>query len=740
MGVRYTRLDTDWLSVTLTGANDCVDIYHGLCEGGIKAVPDRIDVRYSTSQESGGGGGVAAVATYNCESGGGLLPVAADSIRITNSLGIQETWAWAAARVLPFQMAIGTTKLACNTNAVAAINADTRQNIVADINAALVRVQSAAYPGGPVEFGIRNMALTSPVAGTAIGWNIVNMNLSAGGGAVSGSPAYSILAQTANYVRLRFRGLQANDSLTAMIRCHRDHSLGRAMVPTKVSGVNNMQTTLGSRIVTSAGGGFLTALVRPGDFLTIHDLTDRACNGIYLIDTIDSATQLTLAVDDCPIGLPKTIGGGGVTYTIGAATVLNAQDPGGAQVPFPLPSTDSHSTTTPAVDVELPGQAITTPEIADLGITEIKLANAVKQIRADLETSAPALPTPLVGRGMILGTGNEGLVDAPGAMLVRVTTGGAAYDHRGRQATIGTSNAIVIGVAPAVNHRNDIVVWNQATAAFAVRAGAEAIPPAQAADPVLTAGDIPLARVHVTPGLAAVTATEIQDIRCRGFIEASACSFQPVMDAGEHASVIVAFHTGNFADGATIQIIAAGETWTGQNAGPAAREFLCENGFAADCAAFIAAVNADVSSAVFAYAGPSDTAVLVAKSSATVLTPVSGDANATVICSNARVAAADKTMAEGNYVVNANGALDVARLAAGDEIVIGAFFVPTGGTPRIKSFFLQTVGLAIKLANTLVVQPRLLAAVAGGNYYSVSVADAGAVLAVSEIIEWTCIW
>lgn len=213
-------------------------------------------------------------------------------------------------------------------------------------------------------------------------------------------------------------------------------------------------------------------------------------------------------------------------------------------------------------------------------------------------------------------------------------------------------------------------------------------------------------------------------------------SYQPAMDGGELSSFAAHFVIGAFPVGQTIQV-AAGETWTAVAAAPAAFEFIAGVGTAADMASFVAAVNAEATSVAQAVAaGGLDSAKLVAKLPTVTLAGVSSHVNCVISQSNAPVAAADATICRGQYTVDAGG-VDVARLAAGDEIVIGAFQGVAGLNPDLFSLRCTTAAGADKPINTTV---SALRATAAGNRYLVCLADAGAVLNNSDVLFWTAIY
>lgn len=158
-------------------------------------------------------------------------------------------------------------------------------------------------------------------------------------------------------------------------------------------------------------------------------------------------------------------------------------------------------------------------KMADDFLTEEKINTDVRLTRAQVAMDITTPPTAAAGRGVVVGVGAEGAVTplAVPAMSVRVVTGGTVVSHRGRKATCPTSAGLVIAIADAVNPRWDVVVCTEA-GVLTVREGAAAGAPA---DPALTAGDVPLARVVVPAMAGTITADGaagtgwIEDLRSR---------------------------------------------------------------------------------------------------------------------------------------------------------------------------------------------------------------------------------
>lgn len=155
-------------------------------------------------------------------------------------------------------------------------------------------------------------------------------------------------------------------------------------------------------------------------------------------------------------------------------------------------------------------------------ITNLELANsnlglsALACVAEPFTDTSVTVPTPTAGRGIVLGTGAEGSILQLGAaaMAVRVTTAGIGYNHLGARLALPVSASIPITTADVTNGRKDIVVMTSA-GTYAVRAGTPAGSPA---DPTLTAGDIPLARVTVGAGVTTIVTGNIADLRCRTYI------------------------------------------------------------------------------------------------------------------------------------------------------------------------------------------------------------------------------
>jgi len=146
------------------------------------------------------------------------------------------------------------------------------------------------------------------------------------------------------------------------------------------------------------------------------------------------------------------------------------------------------------------------------------------------------VPTATTGKGYIEGTGNEGLVLQlfVAAMAVRVTTAGVAYNNLGARIVIPTSTSLAIAAADATNPRKDIVVVT-AAGALKVYTGTPAGSPA---DPTLSAGDVPLARVNVAANATTILTANIDDLRSRTVVSGS-----KINDASVTAAKLIVFES-----------------------------------------------------------------------------------------------------------------------------------------------------------------------------------------------------
>jgi len=342
---------------TLTGAHDVIMFYHGLRESTSgKVAPDQIDLEITQSSEAAGAG-AAAVST---KAFAGVATALQDVI--IGGGTYDETWVFAAARTNPFTVAVGTTAAESAENLIAAINADTIQNLVADESVAgTCRVRAAAYPGGDTEAGVRDFSAFAGTAGGA--WSA--SGAAEGSGNVAGAVSWSVLASTSDFVKLRLRGLESTDSVTYRIRTWRLHSMMRSVTSQLVTGADG-DTTIGSNDFTpTASPLFVTNGVLPGHILVIMEpdtggFGDCLDNGSYEIENV-TETTLTLTAADLPDGWKQT--DTLVNFAVGFGTVLQETEAGINQAPFGLPGDDVHTAAAPCTDVDVPGEAIETAEI-----------------------------------------------------------------------------------------------------------------------------------------------------------------------------------------------------------------------------------------------------------------------------------------------------------------------------------------------------------------------------------------
>jgi len=294
-----------------------------------------------------------------------VVPTAAETFVIGGGT-YTETWTWIAARAQPYQVTIGSTAAESIDNAVAAVNADTVQNIIADnVSDTHLRIRSAAYPGGTLEFGVRDWAgnVETMVAGGNGPW----ATTSAGAGNVAGAPSWSVLARTSDYVKIRVRGLESTDSLTYRVRAWRMHSMIRTATSQLVTGTDG-ECVVGANTFTPASSPtFVTNGVAIGDILVINEpdsggVGDTVNNGSYEITAV-SETSVTVSTTDLPNGWRATQSN--VDFAVGYGSALSVTEAGIAQAPFGLPGDDIHSAADPCTDVDIPGASIETGELAD---------------------------------------------------------------------------------------------------------------------------------------------------------------------------------------------------------------------------------------------------------------------------------------------------------------------------------------------------------------------------------------
>lgn len=126
-------------------------------------------------------------------------------------------------------------------------------------------------------------------------------------------------------------------------------------------------------------------------------------------------------------------------------------------------------------------------------------------------------PTTSAGKGYVVGSGNEGLVQAQNQanMSVKVATGGTAYNSLGQKIVFAANLTITVATADATNARWDIVVV-KSDGTVGIRQGTPAGSPA---DPTLTSGDVVLARVTVDANAANIASNKIADLRSRTVLD-----------------------------------------------------------------------------------------------------------------------------------------------------------------------------------------------------------------------------
>jgi len=340
---------------TITGANSVIEFFHGLQAGNAAVAPDEVKFDITQSEEAGSAGATVSSAVLTP---GAVVPVAGQVITIAGAV-VTETWTYRVLAALPFEITIGTTVAACLANAALVINNTTRQCIYADVNAGTLRIRGSAAPGkSTLEFGVRDLtALATNWAGGSV-WGAPVV----GAGTVAGSVKWSLVYSDSERIRIRLRGMEQTDSLTFKLTCIYNHSYTRSAVPAKRNGVDgavNLAVSLYN--FTSAGGAFVVNHVIPGDDqLVINDPVNTANNGVYPI------TSITATVITSSRAFKATQAG--LTWSINRGAWVTSQD-NELQVPFDLPSDMQHSQGSPATDVDLPGQAIETAEIADLAVT-----------------------------------------------------------------------------------------------------------------------------------------------------------------------------------------------------------------------------------------------------------------------------------------------------------------------------------------------------------------------------------
>ena len=161
---------------------------------------------------------------------------------------------------------------------------------------------------------------------------------------------------------------------------------------------------------------------------------------------------------------------------------------------------------------------IATADIDALAVTEPKLAANVILRMAEVAMDDRAVSVSQ-GKGFVDGAGAEGAVTAQGTpnASVKVATGGVAYNNRGDRLVFASLDPInLVARTTNGNTRKDIIVIN-AAGTVVVRQGTEGASPA---DPALTAGDVPLARVNIDDeATLTVESGDITDLRERNSVD-----------------------------------------------------------------------------------------------------------------------------------------------------------------------------------------------------------------------------
>ena len=363
----------------LLGTRDSIIFYHGLMSGWSKEIPDHVDLEFTQSQESGGVGGAATVHTLTP----GALPILTDTVDIGSvawgAAGLVERWTFVAARTGPYEVAIAGTIALAIDGLVAAINADTIQNIVADaVGGVDLRIQSANIPAGTVEVGVRNLAgSASVINGGGVAW----VPTAAGAGNVAGAPSWSVIARTNEFVKIRVRGLEPTDSLNYRVRCWRMHSLIRSAISAPITfGSDGTVTAGGYTFTTQALTNFHSLGVRTGHLLMIVEpdatVFNTRNNGVYQITHMSVNGQILTLDKQFKVAATNDL-----NYSVGQGLVARGTEYGAAgasivQVPFDLPATSAHTQANPATDAELPAEAVVTAEIADGALSALPAGRA----------------------------------------------------------------------------------------------------------------------------------------------------------------------------------------------------------------------------------------------------------------------------------------------------------------------------------------------------------------------------
>ena len=214
---------------------------------------------------------------------------------------------------------------------------------------------------------------------------------------------------------------------------------------------------------------------------------------------------------------------------------------------------------------------------------------------------------------------------------------------------------------------------------------------------------------------------------------ASLTTVRPILDPGRYACGYVRFAAAvNALD--TITTVTAQEVWTAVAAGPVANawQWIRTANAANDVAAFVAAVNANVNGLVWAINIGGNAVAIIGKLQSTVVTLAESTAGVRTVAGSsiAPAGSADKALVEGTYPVTA---ADVIAMAAGEEIVLGAF--PAATAPRKLAFRLETAAGIERLTNTM----SCIARVDTAGFYAVCMADVGGVAQNTDIVRWAFI-
>jgi len=130
-------------------------------------------------------------------------------------------------------------------------------------------------------------------------------------------------------------------------------------------------------------------------------------------------------------------------------------------------------------------------------------------------------------------------------------------------------------------------------------------------------------------------------------------------------------------------------------------------------------------------------AMVVGRTPTAVLAGASSSpANVIISQTMAAAAAADASLSRGIYTLDGGG-VDVARLALGEEILLGAFQGGAGLNPQLQTLHRTTVFAVEASPLGLTVLLRLHVA---SNIWAVCLADPGAILANNDNVGWLAIY